>query len=449
MIFDTVVAMKPLKSVFIFLFFVSCSAGIESSRNENSYEPKADIDLFLSTHDPDIEAKTLQRLKDQKVSHEAVKALLRQRTRPQGKKRGLHTGLKFKSRGKDYSYALYHPEKADTPLPAIIVLHGMGGSGDNTAAKWAERLSHEFIVVCPSYPMGAWWAGPAEDMVLGLIDYTRSHYNVDDNRIFLAGLSNGAIGVYTIGMFYPDRFAGLIPVAGSITPRFMNFLVNLRNTPVYMIQGAHDPVFPIQLSRRVHKILSDMRYPVVYREHGEKGTAHGGHFLPENEIPDLLEWIKKQKRSLSPNIVRMTRENNHLGAIHWARLNKGKNLASLELPGPESPKPNNRNGKIANLFVERKGNNRFEVMGENIVEYDLFFSTDTVDFEKTVTITTQKIQNQNNKLVAGEKKISYQNKVKKDLAVLLYGYKRFRDPHRLYDAKVNILLETTLVQSLP
>ena len=189
--------------------------------------------------------------------------------------------------------------------------------------------------------MGAWWSRPAEDMVLDLLDHTRAQYNVDDNRIFLAGLSNGAIGVYTIGMFYPDRFAGLIPIAGSITPRFMNFLINLRNTPIYMIQGAHDPIFPIQLSRRVNKILSD------------------------------------------------------------------------------------------------------------IVEYELFFNTDTVDFDKTVTITTQKIQNQNNKLVAGEKKISYQNKIKKDLSVLLYGYKRFRDPHRLYDARVNILLETTLVQSLP
>ena len=350
--------------------------------------------------------------------------------------------------GKEYSYAVYHPEKGNKPLPLVIVLHGMGGSGDNTATKWAKRLNNEFIVVCPSYPMGAWWSRPAEDMVLDLLDHTRAQYNVDDNRIFLAGLSNGAIGVYTIGMFYPDRFAGLIPIAGSITPRFMNFLINLRNTPIYMIQGAHDPIFPIQLSRRVNKILSDMRYPVVYREHDKKGMAHGGHFLPENEIPDLLEWMKKQKRSLNPSRVRMTRENNHLGAINWARLNKGKNLASLELPGPESPKPNNRNGKIATLFVERKGENRFEVMGENIVEYDLFFNTDTVDFDKIVTITTQKIQNQNNKLVAGEKKISYQNKIKKDLAVLLYGYKRFRDPHRLYDAKVNILLETTLVQSL-
>ena len=441
--------MKILKIFIILLFSFSCSTGIESSRKQNKFDLKSDIDLFLSTNDSDIEIKILNRLKDQKVSHASIKTLLTQRNSSIPGKRGLQKGLKFKTQGKDYSYALYHPEKGNTPLPLVIVLHGMGGSGDNTVAKWAKRLNDEFIVLCPSYPMGAWWARPAEDMVLALLDHIREQYNVDDNRVFLAGLSNGAIGVYTIGMFYPDRFAGLIPIAGSITPRFMNFLINLRNTPIYMIQGAHDPIFPIQLSRRVNKILSDMHYPVVYREHEEKGMAHGGHFLPENEIPSLIEWIKKQKRSLNPTRVRMTRENNHLGAIHWARLNKGKNLASLELPGPESPRPNNRNGKIATLFVERKGKNLFEVMGENIVEYDLFFNTDTVDFEKIVTITTQKIQNQNNKLVAGEKKISYQNKIKKDLAVLLYGYKRFRDPHRLYDAKVNILLETTLVQSLP
>lgn len=416
----------------------------------NPIDLKADIDLFLNTSDPDVEVQVLKRLKGRNVSHESVKTLLRQQAKSSKEKVGLQTGLKFNSNGKEYPYALYHPESvsADTALPLIVVLHGMGGNGDTTLPKWVERLNQNFIVVCPSYPMGAWWARPAEELVLELIDHTRSKYNVDSNRIFLAGLSNGAIGTYMIGMFYPDRFAGLIPIAGSITPRFMNFLVNLRNTPIYMIQGAHDPIFPIQLSRRINQILSDMRYPVVYREHGEKGAAHGGHFLPENEIPDMLEWIKKQKRTLNPDVVRMTREGNHLGTIHWARLTKGKNLAALELPGPGNSKPKNQDGKIATLFAVRKGNNQFEVMGQNIVEYDLFFNTDTVDFDKPVTITTQKIQNQNNKLVPGEKKISYQNIVKKDLAVLLYEFKKFRDPNRLYDATVNILLETTLVQAM-
>ena len=56
-----------------------------------------------------------------------------------------------------------------------------------------------------------------------------------------------------------------------------------------MIQGEHDPVFPIELARRAHKILSDMKSPVVFREHKERGAAHGGHFLPESEVPALVE----------------------------------------------------------------------------------------------------------------------------------------------------------------
>ena len=293
--------------------------------------------------------------------------------------------------------------------------------------------------------MGAWWALPAEEMVLNLIDETRENYNIDSDRVFLAGLSNGAVGAYMIGMFYPDRFAGLIPIAGSITPRYMHFLMNLRNTPVYMIQGAHDPIFPIKLSRRVHKILSDMKYPVIYREHAKKGLAHGGHFLPESEIPSMVEWISKQNRQNNPDVVRMTREGNHMGLINWAQLIEGKNLALLELPGPENPKPTIRDGKIARMFATRKGSNEFEVMAENIIKYDLYFNSETVDFDKIVTITTQKFQVQGNNLMPGEKKISYKKKVKKDLAVLLYSYKTFRDPNRLYDAKVSILLESTLV----
>jgi hypothetical protein len=84
-------------------------------------------------------------------------------------------------------------------------------------------------------------------------------------------------------------------------------------------------------------------------------------------------------------------------------------------------------------------------MGQNIVKYDLYFNSETVDFDKPVTITTQKIQIQGNNLIPGEKKTSYQQKVEKDLAVLLYGYKNFRDPNRLYDGKVSILLESTIV----
>ena len=408
---------------------------------------KSEVNLFLSTQDPMVESKVLERLKSAQVSHETIKSIIRTRVHKNTGPMGLQKDLNYRQNGKDYPYALYLPEspKPDEKIPLVVVLHGMGSSGANTLPAWVERLNKEFAVLCPTYPMGAWWARPAEEMVLDLIDQVREQYNIDSDRIFLSGMSNGAIGAYMIGMFYPDRFAGLIPIAGSITPRYMHFLVNLRNTPIYMIQGAHDPIFPIQLSRRIHQILSDMKYPVLYREHGEKGQAHGGHFLPESEVPDMLEWIRKQKRKMNPDVVRMTREGNHLGAIHWAQLVKGDDLALLELPGPESPNPRKRDGKIATLFATRKGPNLFEVMGQHIVEYDLYFNSKTVDFDQPVTITSQRIQIQGGKMAPGEKKISHNKKVQKDLAILLYSYKHFRDPNHLYDARVRILLESTLV----
>jgi predicted esterase len=439
--------MNIMKIILITLFALSCSAVQESGKVRETLDIKSEVNLFLSTQDPDVENQVLKRLQSAQVQHETVKSIFRARTKIKLSPAGLQSNLKITHNGKNYPYALYLPESTgtDEKIPLIVVLHGLGGSGANTLPAWVERFDKKFAVLCPTYPMGAWWALPAEEMVLNLIDETRENYNIDSDRVFLAGLSNGAIGAYMIGMFYPDRFAGLIPIAGSITPRYMHFLMNLRNTPVYMIQGAHDPIFPIKLSRRVHKILSDMKYPVIYREHAKKGLAHGGHFLPESEIPSMVEWISKQNRQNNPDVVRMTREGNHMGLINWAQLIEGKNLALLELPGPENPKPTIRDGKIARMFATRKGSNEFEVMAENIIKYDLYFNSETVDFDKIVTITTQKFQVQGNNLMPGEKKISYKKKVKKDLAVLLYSYKTFRDPNRLYDAKVSILLESTIV----
>ncbi len=410
----------------------------ESNLREN-------VDLFLATDDPAIEVEILDRLQRQKVSHAMVKSILKQQpVQPIGPT-GLQQGLEIGHNDKSYPYALYVPESAQPgdSLPLMVILHGMGGSGDNTIPPWVERLAGDYIILCPSYPMGAWWAEPAEDLVFKLIKQVEKDYPVDPNRVFLAGLSNGAIGAYMIGMFYPDQFAGIIPIASGITPRYMHFLVNLKNTPTYIIQGVHDPVFPIQLSRRVNQILTDMKYPVTYREHEEKGSAHGGHFLPDTEVAPLVEWMKQQKRDPFPAVVRMTREANHLGRINWVRLTKGVKMAALQLPGPEREPVNVQDGKIATLFALQKGNNEFEVMGKNLVEFELYFNTEMVDFDSPVRIITQKLIEDGEQIVTSEKQETYNQKIEKDLGVLLYGFKENRDPSMLFDAKISLSLEKT------
>ena len=437
--------MRNLSAVLLILLMITaCSVAPPVKKAQAPDTLRADIDRFLSTDDPAEETEILKRIKQFGVPHEAIKLLLRESAVGRGGPPGLFRGVPVKHMGRELTYSLYVPASAQTgkSLPMIVVLHGMGGRGDLTLQRWQKRLNDEYIILCPTYPIGAWWTLSAEELVLQLIRETRARYPVDPNRIFLAGLSNGALGTYLIGMFYPDYFAGLIPIAGAVSePHYLHFLVNLTNTPVYSIQGTHDPIFPIQFSRRIYQIMTDMQYPLTYREHSERGMAHGGHFLPESEVPALVEWLKEQRRELYSTVVRMVRETNHLDRIQWARVTRGLQMAALQIPGPLPESMNIQDGKAATLIAVHKEKNLFEIMGKNLLEMELYLSTDQVDFDQPVMVTFQEMKDLKGKFVTGQKWVKFNGTVKRDTALLLRDFKLRRDPEQMFDAKLTVVLE--------
>lgn len=437
--------MRNLRVAFLILLLGSACAGPPVTETPSAaYDPGPDIERFLDTVDPAEETQVLARLKGSKVSHDTIKAYLRKNAAGSHGLSGLFAGVPVKHMGKELTYSLYVPESAQEgqPLPMIVILHGMGGKGDLTLQNWRKRLNDEFIILCPSYPMGAWWTLSAEELVLQLIRETKMRVPVDPNRIFLAGLSNGAMGTYMIGSFYPDYFAGIIPIAGAIAePHYLHFLINLNNTPLYSIQGQYDPVFPIRFSRRINQILTDMKYPLTYREHTEKGTAHGGHFLPESEVPALLEWLKEQRREPYSATIRMVREGNHLDRIQWARVTRGLSMAALQIPGPLPESMNVKDGKAATLIVVHKEPNLFEVTGKNLLEMELYLDADRVNFEKPVMVTFQEMKELKGKVITSQKLVKYHGTITRDTALLLREFKLRRDPEQLYDAKITVVLE--------
>ncbi len=428
----------------ILLLGTACATTLSVEEAETAYDPGPDIEQFLSTEDLAEETAVLQRLKEAGVSHDTIKTHLRAAAVGRGGPSGLFLRVPVKHMGKELTYSLYVPDSAQEklPLPLIVILHGMGGRGDLTLQRWQKRLNDDFIILCPSYPIGAWWTLSAEKLVLQLIRETQMRRPVDPNRIFLAGLSNGALGAYMIGMFYPDYFAGIIPIAGAISEsHYLHFLVNLTHTPVYSIQGQHDPIFPIQASRRIHKILTDLKYPLTYREHTERGTAHGGHFLPESEVPALVEWLKEQRREPYSTVVRMVREGNHLDRIQWARVTRGLKMAALQIPGPLPETMNIQDGKAATLIAVHKEPNLFEIKGKNLLEMELYLDANRVDLDQPVLVTFQELKELKGKFVTGQKLIKFHGKVKKNPALLLREFKHRRDPEQLYDAKITVVLE--------
>jgi hypothetical protein len=84
------------------------------------------------------------------------------------------------------------------------------------------------------------------------------------------------------------------------------------------------------------------------------------------------------------------------------------------------------------------------VRGKNVLEFELYLSSDYIDFKKPVVVTFQTIQDRGDKLTPGEKFVAYNKKVEKNTSILLRNFKEFRDEKFLYDAKITISTQNTV-----
>src|SRR5690606_39617091 len=67
-------------------------------------------------------------------------------------------------------------------------------------------------IVAPQCDTGARWEN---EPLMKLLDQARQRFNVDDDRVYLAGLSMGGYGTWKLGTTYSEHFAALIPICGG------------------------------------------------------------------------------------------------------------------------------------------------------------------------------------------------------------------------------------------
>lgn len=279
----------------------------------------------------------------------------------------------------------YEPTK-DYAL--VVCLHGAGFTGEAYLDRWKSRLGEQYILACPTYPAGAWFTRRAEDLVLATVQFVRKRYRIDPNRIFLSGMSNGGIGAWLIGMHHAPLFAGIAPMASGIDDVLFPFLENLRTTPVYIIHGSQDQVMPVELSRKLAGELKNLDYPFIYREHDRTHAMAGGHFFPREELPDLVTWFDKQRRTPAPKTVTVVRDASHLLPFGWVRIDATDQIASFSEDLIDKRDDNIRHRTYARLTAQVTGPNRIDVRTDRVRQYTLYLNDDLVDLTKPVVITT-------------------------------------------------------------
>ncbi|TPV33278.1 hypothetical protein FJ651_09290 [Paucihalobacter ruber] len=174
---------------------------------------------------------------------------------------GIETGLKEKTimhDGIERKYLLYLPEDytGNEALPLVFSLHGAGGSKESQYALSEFNLlaeSENFILVTPEAlavvgNIRIWnqQSSPnaADDVgyIDALIDEVSSDYNVDLDRIYIAGSSNGAFMALEIACKLSEKIAAVAAVKGYMSPEQIANCNPTTPTAIIQMHGTNDPL---------------------------------------------------------------------------------------------------------------------------------------------------------------------------------------------------------------
>jgi predicted peptidase len=160
--------------------------------------------------------------------------------------------------GLPYRFLLPENYTGNVRYPLVVFLHGSGERGNDNRQQLAKgvgafasknvRARFPCIVVAPQAPSGgsfggAWYPGDTsvQDRVARLTRELAGRRSVDPGRVYLTGLSMGAIGGWEILVRHPGLFAKAMLVCGE--PK-VEWAGDLTDVAVWAFHGSLDDVVP-------------------------------------------------------------------------------------------------------------------------------------------------------------------------------------------------------------
>jgi predicted esterase len=195
---------------------------------------------------------------------------------------GVPTGFIQHQRNDEHSdYMLYIPEdySPEKPLTLIVALHGGYGQGSEYVWTWLRPARSRGYAILAPKSLGDTWdmSVPSYDTrsVVRMFDEVAREYAIDHSRVYLTGLSDGGIFTYILGLERSQLFRGLAPVAGALHMVVDQMLREGRgkDTPLLVIHGVHDFIFPVTFTRQTCNLLTQIGYNVKYEELPDWGHA--------------------------------------------------------------------------------------------------------------------------------------------------------------------------------
>ncbi len=228
------------------------------------------------------------------------------------------------------NYCVYEPsgiKSGSDKAPLVVFLHGAGErGGDNMSQlknaigevvfKDSDSLFMDAVVIAPQCPDGMQWVdtpwangnyslaeveeSDVMQKTVRLVEYYSRLRYVDENRVYVVGVSMGAFGAWDMLARHTDMFAAGVSVCGGGPS---DAAETLAGVPIYAFHGTEDKTVPFGATEEMIEALTAVGgenavfVPFEGESHAiwDKAIVYGG----DDEHPPLDEWLFGKSRTVS------------------------------------------------------------------------------------------------------------------------------------------------------
>lgn len=243
--------------------------------------------------------------------------------------------------GKARPWVLYVPEnywhKRRTPM--LVALHGgvsrtsvsedpVGWAKDS---EWLELAkSKGWFALFPFGEEGAtWWDAVGMTNIRRQIQLTKHHFNIDDDRVYLVGFSDGASAGFLHAMLRPDDFAAIVALnghmgVGSLDGGLSTYAPNMANTPIYAATTDNDALYPTSTMAATINMAIQSGANILYRQlAGEHEFSYA-----RKELPLIGDFLDNHPRCKFPTRVFWETSSLEFGRCRWLAIDQVRACAA-------------------------------------------------------------------------------------------------------------------------
>jgi predicted esterase len=264
--------------------------------------------------------------------------------------------------------------------------------------------------------------------------------NIDDNRVYAWGHSDGSDGAFALQVYKPSGFAGFVAYNSMLTHMDASniYLKNARNRPLYLVHSSLDHLRPIEQARAIARLLDSLGSPVQYKEYA--GYKHYDKHLSQ-DLPLGYGWLTGISRRPFPKAIyweasdnlynrcdwlKITRLDTTLAGAPWHKLINTANYDKVAKKFEDAPYyPKITKGGAVNATYK---DNTFRLQTSRTEEVELLIHPEMVNLDKPVNVYL------NGKLVFNQKVVA-------DKTFLLNEFSRSADRRSLWVSSIQLKCE--------